>query len=203
MVNWNHFLKVYTDSDTSEPVELAHCPTEVKDNETLYVIEDEPHWVAVSFTLPINIFVPFIFPCFFLHRSLLCWGLWTVHSFVYWLILHQMNVFESQPNKTSKKIAWKHERRTHCCGLSLAEGYSNRACGELKCVEHREYENTTMTMKISTRHLLTQCPVLTAGEYLKLYQLCCKAAEIRQTSFEWMQSQWPVSYTHLRAHETA
>ena len=65
MVNWNHFLKVYTDSDTSEPVELAHCPTEVKDNETLYVTEDEPHWVDVTFTLPIHIFVPFIFPCFF------------------------------------------------------------------------------------------------------------------------------------------
>ena len=70
----------------------------------------------------------------------------------------------------------------------MAEGYGNRTCGELKSVEHREYENTTMIMEISTGHL-TQCPVLTAGEYLKLNQLCCKAAEIPQTSFEQMQSQ--------------
>lgn len=189
MVNWNHFLKVYTDSDTSEPVELAHCPTEVKDNETLF----HRRWTTLSgcvFYLTHSHFCTLHISLFFLHRSLLCWGLWTVHSFVYWLILHQMNVFESQPNKTSKKIAWKHERRIHCRGLSLAEGYSNRACGELKSVEHREYENTTMTVEITARHLLTQCPVLTAGEYLKLNQLCCKAAEIRQTSFEWMQSQW-------------
>ena len=102
MVKWNHFLKKFTlISDTSQPVELAHCPTEVKDNKTLHVMEDEPHWVDVSFTLLLHISSLYFLVGFF--TSLLCWGLWTVHSFVYWLILHQMDVFELPPNKTSTK----------------------------------------------------------------------------------------------------
>ena len=61
--------------------------------------------VAVQITVPVHISVPFIFPHF--HCLLLCQALSTLYSFVYQLILHWINAFESQPIRNKHlKIKW-------------------------------------------------------------------------------------------------